>query len=269
MPKMGKDVCCHTGTRMAENYEERRQEKALIEYVQPSPTKYTSWELKDVPFDGIPFQTVGTEIFGCHQGRDKNVHEKEKLRAQKQQQSLNDHSFDKRRRLLQNTKKLDCPAKFIVHHLMKFPDFKIADNNSSKRRQASAALKKAIAGDETVHVNIEYHVRFPSTDEHLYHPVVGEAAGLREPIDPRVQKQISKLTLAGARKVVEVKRHLETFVNDELFRGEQPPPQTRRRFFPTDEDIRNIMGRTKASTRESKSDQANLQPKLLSLRSSE
>ncbi|KAI8514732.1 Vacuolar protein sorting-associated protein 54, partial [Branchiostoma belcheri] len=30
MPKMGKDVCCHAGTRMADKYEERRQEKALI-----------------------------------------------------------------------------------------------------------------------------------------------------------------------------------------------------------------------------------------------
>ncbi|KAI8509218.1 hypothetical protein Bbelb_130660 [Branchiostoma belcheri] len=30
MPKMGKDVCCHAGTWMADNYEERRREKTLI-----------------------------------------------------------------------------------------------------------------------------------------------------------------------------------------------------------------------------------------------
>ncbi|KAI8496121.1 hypothetical protein Bbelb_259620 [Branchiostoma belcheri] len=29
MPKMGKDVCCHAGTWMADNYKERRQHKAL------------------------------------------------------------------------------------------------------------------------------------------------------------------------------------------------------------------------------------------------
>jgi len=78
-------------------------------------------------------------------------------------------------------------------------------------------------------------------------------------MDSRVEQQIVKLTLAGARKLSEIRRQLFNFVNDELFRGEQPPPQTRRRFYPTDKDIRNILSRTKEGIRESKNDQVNLQ----------
>ncbi|XP_033969877.1 uncharacterized protein LOC117480070 isoform X1 [Trematomus bernacchii] len=228
--------------------------------VQPSPGKKIYWQLKCVPYDGVPFQLVGTKIYGCHQGKDRCTRQKEKYHAQKEKQALEDHVFNARRHLVQNTKKMDCPAQITVSQVMKCPGFKIAENSKAKRRELSAALKAVVAADpSTVEVVMEYHTCFTPESDHQNHPTVGEVAELREPMDSRVEQQIVKLTLAGARKLSEIRRQLFNFVNDELFRGEQPPPQTRRRFYPTDKDIRNILSRTKEGIRESKNDQVNLQ----------
>ncbi|KAJ8246857.1 hypothetical protein GJAV_G00256140 [Gymnothorax javanicus] len=54
-------------------------------HVQPSTEKTTNWELKYVKFDGVPFQLVGTRVYGCHLGKDKNVRQ-EKYHAKKQGQ---------------------------------------------------------------------------------------------------------------------------------------------------------------------------------------
>ncbi|KAJ4943607.1 hypothetical protein JOQ06_006106 [Pogonophryne albipinna] len=168
---------------------------------------------------------------------------------------LEDHVFNARRHLVQNTKKMDCPAQITVSQVMTCPGFKIAENSKAKRRELSAALKAVVAADpSTVEVVMEYHTCFTPESDHQNHPTVGEEA-----MDSRVEQQIVKLTLAGVRKLSEIRRHLFNLVNDELFRGEQPPPRTRRRFYPTDKDIRNILSRTKEGIRESKNDQVNLQ----------
>ncbi|KAL3060845.1 hypothetical protein OYC64_015230 [Pagothenia borchgrevinki] len=228
--------------------------------VQLSPGEKLYWQLKCVPYDGVPFQLVGIKIYGCHQGKDRCTRQKEKYHAQKEKQALEDHVFNARRHLVQNTKKMDCPAQITVSQVMKCPGFKIAENSKAKRRELSAALKAVVAADpSTVEVVMEYHTCFTPESDHQNHPTVGEVAELREPMDSRVEQQIVKLTLAGARKLSEIRRQLFNFVNDELFRGEQPPPQTRRRFYPTDKDIRNILSRTKEGIRESKNDQVNLQ----------
>lgn len=73
-----------------------------------------------------------------------------------------------------------------------------------------------------------------------------------------MEKHIEKLALAGAKKVSEVRRHFSIFVS-ELFKGQAPPPPTRRRFYPLDKDIRNIIKATKDSKRQSSIDQVNLQ----------
>ncbi|KAJ4931277.1 hypothetical protein JOQ06_025574 [Pogonophryne albipinna] len=219
------------------------------------PGRQLHWQLKCVPYDGVPFQLVGTKIYGCHQGKNRCTRQKEKYHAQKEKQALEDHVFNARRHLVQNTKKMDCPAQITVSQVMTFQE-----NSKAKRRELSAALKAVVAADpSTVEVVMEYHTCFTPESDHQNHPTVGEVAELREPMDSRVEQQIVKLTLAGARKLSEIRRHLFNFVNDELFRGEQPPPRTRRRFYPTDKDIRNILSRTKEGIRESKNDQVNLQ----------
>jgi hypothetical protein len=41
--------------------------------------------------------------------------------------------------------------------------------------------------------------------------------------------------------VEEVKRHLNNYVVNTLFAGKEAPSQARRRYFPTTNDIRNIL----------------------------
>jgi len=86
-----------------------------------------------------------------------------------------------------------------------------------------------------------------------------QAAGVREPLDPRIVNKIEELTRQGVRKVNEMKRHLENFVSNELFNGERPPPMTRRRFYPDNKDISNYISKTKNEQRHSTVDQENLQ----------
>ncbi|XP_019616867.1 PREDICTED: calcium-responsive transcription factor-like isoform X1 [Branchiostoma belcheri] len=222
-----------------------RKEKEFGQKIDKiSAVPRTQWKLKHVPYDGMPFKLVGNISYCCHLGPDLNVKTKERYHADKEKQAL-----EARHRQVQHTKKTDCPARFTVSQVIKFPAFKIEEDKESNRKAASAALKKAIETDASrVEAVVEYHARFPDITEHRYHPTSGQTAELQEPIDPRVKDQIVKLTLAGVRRVDEVRRHLATFVADELFRGQKPPPQTRHRFNPTDKDIRNLMKRTRDST---------------------
>ena len=65
----------------------------------------------------------------------------------------------------------------------------------------------------------------------------------------------------GVHKVAEAKRHLNHFVQNEIFRGQSPPPVSRRRYNPTNKDIRNIMFST--GHHETSDDQTNLHLKCV------
>ncbi|XP_078700653.1 uncharacterized protein LOC144927209 [Branchiostoma floridae x Branchiostoma belcheri] len=244
--------------------------------VQPSPERQTYWSLTDVDYDGVPFQLVGRIVYACHQGKDKALKQKEKYKAQKEAKAVyyrllyrQDHNFTPSRRLIQHTKKLNCPAKLTATQVIKFPGFKISENTKALQRQASLALKAELkSSSSTVEGIVEYHARFPSITEHENHPILGEAAELREPVDPEIEKLILKLASDGARKVSEFRRHINTFVKDELLRGQPLPPLTRRRYHPTDKDIRNILSKGKKHTRNSEDDQVNLQVIIYTMRHS-
>ncbi|KXJ15408.1 hypothetical protein AC249_AIPGENE10238 [Exaiptasia diaphana] len=55
-----------------------------------------------------------------------------------------------------------------------------------------------------------------------------------------------------------MRRHLNSFVKNDVFSNRKPPPKTRRRFYPANKDITNYMQRTRNSQRRSKIDQDNL-----------
>ena len=63
------------------------------------------------------------------------------------------------------------------------------------------------------------------------------------------------------RTAAEVRRHLGKFVKTELFRGEESPPETSRRYYPTDGDIRNILQACHIGDRKAPDDQSNLEIK--------
>lgn len=59
-----------------------------------------------------------------------------------------------------------------------------------------------------------------------------------------------------------MKRHLKIFVKEVLFRGEQLPQDTNRRFFPRASDLRTHMYRATIKNRMSRIDQANVLMKI-------
>ncbi|XP_058639845.1 uncharacterized protein si:dkey-31c13.1 [Onychostoma macrolepis] len=146
----------------------------------PKPiSKKIKWKLQYVPFDGIPFMVVGRRVYSCHQGVDKHKHEK----LTRQLQLLDDHSdhcYEERRRL-QDSKKLDCPARIYVVHLIRFPDYKIPDDIHKQRKESAGRLRCALTKNPSaVTLEEQYVACFPRIEEHKNHPVVGE---VREPVD--------------------------------------------------------------------------------------
>lgn len=81
---------------------------------------------------------------------------------------------------------------------------------------------------------------------------------LKEPVDARVEQQVVELRKQGVRKVSELKRHLAQFVTAELFKGASPPPASRRRYYPSEKDLRNIMAKVKDQAQH-RIDQVNLE----------
>nr|XP_055025687.1 uncharacterized protein si:dkey-31c13.1 isoform X2 [Misgurnus anguillicaudatus] len=184
----------------------------------PKPgSKKIMWELQYVPFDGIPFMVVGRRVYSCHQGVDKHKHEKQTRQLQLLD-DCSDHQYKESRRL-QDSKKLGCPARIYVVHLIRFPDYKIPDDIHKQRKESSGSLRRALTTNPSaVKFEEQYVAHFPEIEEHKNHHVV------KEP-----------------------------------FKGEAAPPPTRRRFYALDKDIRNIIKSTKDGKRQSSIDQVNLQ----------
>ena len=102
----------------------------------------------------------------------------------------------------------------------------------------------------------EYIVTFPKT-KHPYHHT-GIAAGVTEPLDPRVSDFIKKLIRSGCRRVKELESRAVDFVTDILFEGPSKPDRYRGRFFPERKKIRNLITYIKIENRFSKIDQENV-----------
>ena len=189
-----------------------------------------------------------------------NQKKKEKYRTEKSQTLLNDHNFSKNRKLLQDAKKKGCPVIFSTKKILSFPEFKIPNNTRDKKDKASKLIKTFLndlkeAKDKKATVKqckFEYIVTFPKA-KHLYHHT-GIAAGVTEPLDPRVNDFIKKLIRSGFRRVKELKSRA-----DVLFEGVSKPDRYRGRFFPERRKIRNLTTYIKTKNRFSKFDQENVE----------
>ncbi|XP_041923317.1 uncharacterized protein si:dkey-31c13.1 [Alosa sapidissima] len=171
----------------------RSFEKYLRDYEEETITKFTvltkdrsfgqddpkaglkkiMWELKYVPFDGTPFEVVGRKIYSCHQGIDKHKKEKQ-ARQQKLLDDQADHNYRETRCLVQDTKKLDCPAKVNVFHIIRFLDYKVFTEVLDKNKVLCVcALQTDLSA---VHFEEQYVACFPNVEEHENHPVVGQVS---------------------------------------------------------------------------------------------
>ena len=160
---------------------------------------------------------------------------------------MHDHNFSKNRKLVQDTKKKGCPVIFSTKNILSFPEFKIPSNTRNNKDKASKLIKTSLndlkeAKDKKTTMKqckFEYIVTFPKT-KHLYHHTE-IAAGVTEPLDPRVSDFIKKLIRSGCRRVKEWESRAADFVTDFLFKGASKPDRYRGRFFPERRKIRNLM----------------------------
>ncbi|XP_051716358.1 calcium-responsive transcription factor-like [Ctenopharyngodon idella] len=143
----------------------------------PKPgSKKIMWDLQYVPFDRIPFMVVGRRVYSCHQGIDKHKHEKQTRQLQLLD-NHSDHCYKERRRLLQDSKKQDCPDRIYVVHLIRFPDYKITDDIHKQMKESAGCLKRALTTNPSaVKFKEQYVACFPGIKEHKNHPVVGEVS---------------------------------------------------------------------------------------------
>ena len=78
-------------------------------------------------------------------------------------------------------------------------------------------------------------------------------------MDDEIAQKIRELTLLGVRKRGEMRRHLNNFVRNEMYKGRTPPPSYRRRFFPRRKDLDYHMAKAKLANRLANLDQENVE----------
>ena len=112
---------------------------------------------------------------------------------------------------------------------------------------------------------MRYYVKIPLCNIHKYHPL-GTAATINHCVDKRVISKIYELVRKGVTRPDKVRRCVEEFVERDLFAHISPgerPKKTKRKYYPTREDLRNHVARAIASTKSSKDDQESLRQKVI------
>eukprot|EP00079_Xenopus_tropicalis_P012789 XP_002940226.2 PREDICTED: uncharacterized protein LOC100488577 [Xenopus tropicalis] len=154
---------------------------------------------------------------------------------------------------------MDCPAKIFVYHLISFHDFQLERDSTRNRKVTVQTLKNGfeqnIDKDKGTH---SYMIKFPKLSDHKNHATSGKLANIREKVDPRVRNKIVELYRSGVRKAIEIKRHTDTYVRHELFPSGDLPEASRRRFYPTQKDISNLMSKDRYEGKNSVLDQQNV-----------
>ena len=120
-------------------------------------------------FDGVPYIFLGVIDYQCHQGKDKNLSAKRKFLEKKEIRVRGvDHvQHIKSRKLAQPTKKLDCPVRFSVKKLYRFPEYKIFKDTSWQRSNTSKKIKNILtqlrldSSSEVIPGYLEYVTKFP------------------------------------------------------------------------------------------------------------
>ncbi|XP_076032773.1 uncharacterized protein LOC143020335 isoform X2 [Oratosquilla oratoria] len=195
-----------------------------------------------VPYNGIPLMWLGQVHYRCHLGKDNNRAKKEKYKMQRLY--LEEHGVVMKRRKSQASKKIGCPATFAITKVARFPDFRIDQDVGRGQKAVSQELRKAWTEDASrVRYYIEYHVKVPTLEDHKGHDWE-EKDGcdkFKEPVDPMLLEKIYDLTRKGIVGMKTMKEELAAYVRNDLFKGQEPPTHDRRRYYPSDSDIRNAM----------------------------
>uniref|UniRef100_A0A7M5V8W2 Uncharacterized protein n=1 Tax=Clytia hemisphaerica TaxID=252671 RepID=A0A7M5V8W2_9CNID len=95
---------------------------------------------------GTPYIWVGTKNYICHQGKDKNIRRKEKLKGQAAANfaSKGDHpQCSKVRRNIRPTKKKHCSVSFVVKKLFLFLNMPLPKTPSPIEQKLLICLKRS------------------------------------------------------------------------------------------------------------------------------
>ena len=235
-------------------------------------------EKTNIKFSGVPFVILNSRSYKCHQGKDKNKSCNDKKKQKKLNKltpaSVSEHAFPKQRYRKQPTKKQNCPVQFSVKKVLYFPSHQISiDSTTYAQKKMAAKLKQDLANlissndplisqDQevspgAVQANLAFVTKFPKQSDHFGYHHLGEAAGIVERLDPRVQDYIKSLAKSGATSHNEILRRTSDFVaeNTEL---DSNNDFLRRRFKPKHKVITNIIASVRNDSMHSKIDQENV-----------
>ena len=68
-------------------------------------------------------------------------------------------------------------------------------------------------------------------------------------MDNRVSAKLSQLVKSGVRRLPELRRHLQHYLQSDLFAGRTPPPHTDARYWPSSRTLLNSIHRVAQSCR--------------------
>lgn len=196
-----------------------------------------------VPYNGIPFMWIGHVTYRCHLSGDRPS-------AKKRKDML---TFSgSRQRKFSNSKKLGCPAVFTVTKVARFPDFEVSDESHCATTVAQQLREAWAHQPSKCRFYLEYHVRRPTLEDHQFHDQAQSVLGLgkfQEPVDPRILKRIHELTYDGIIGAKAMREYINDFVSKVLFKDQEAPDPGRRRYNPTNTDIRNAMKKARHQMR--------------------
>nr|XP_047124266.1 uncharacterized protein LOC105849580 [Hydra vulgaris] len=174
---------------------------------------------------------------------------------------MSDHMYKKSRKYTQPTKKMDCPVSFSVKKIMIFYETKLPKNNKYNRTNAGRQLKEqfivARSKNSPQIGQLVYLLKWP-TEPHENHNI-GEAAGLIEPLDKRVNDFLREQIRSGCKGIRDLESRAEGYVNLVILPTLSDNDFHRRRYTPSRRKLRNIIISEKLKNRYAKVDQINVE----------
>uniref|UniRef100_A0A1B6LTF7 Uncharacterized protein n=1 Tax=Graphocephala atropunctata TaxID=36148 RepID=A0A1B6LTF7_9HEMI len=204
---------------------------------------------------GVPYLKLGKRLYGCHQGMDNNISKKKKYEEQQELKACSDHSFVKRYKKMQGSKKVGCPVTIDVTRAIKIAQYKISESGCAnyKKREISKLIKERVA--QSILIGEECYIfSLPKLEDHKFHPL-GANAAATEPVDVRVRNYITELVTKGERNPVIIANLLNVFVENIL----QKHDRSRRRFYPNMKTVRQMVSAAKSNLKTSSIGQENVE----------
>ncbi|XP_048238820.1 uncharacterized protein LOC125372528 [Haliotis rufescens] len=126
------------------------------------------------------------------------------------------------------SKKRGCSAAIYLWEVITFPDYKLMSESHHHKQLKSQELRTVLESPVYDDVRREklIYIDLPSEDLHSNH-IMGQAADLKAPIDPRLTDNIKQRVHDGIFNVNEMKRHSQIFV-ESLFAEKIMPKRFKR-----------------------------------------